>query len=504
MRWTLPILVAVIAELGGLALLLGLGRSLHEGQAPDAALAQVTVTPTAAPTQPPYPTVPFSPSPKPYVGNFTVNSTADTLDAAPGDGVCADAAGACTLRAAVMETNALPGPDTVAVPAGTYVLAIPSSPPKWVPEVGTIGALHIIDDLTLTGAGTAATVIDGDRRDGVLKVGYIYQGSRPKVDIRSLTIQHGLANLSGGGILNGGILTIRDLVIRDNQAGQMDGGGISNGGQLTVIDSAIISNGAQTGGGISNYGSMALINTTIAENTGVDQGGGVYSFGTASLINVTVQGNQSKEAGGIGGGTNITIKNTIVSGNGIIGNCVSPLASSGHNIVSDNSCTLTGPGDLNGVDPMLGPLADNGGPTQTHALLAGSPAINAGDNNGCPASDQRGVARPPEGTCDIGAYEYVPPATPAPTAKPAIVTASPTPSPTAAPTDSPTPAAKPSPSRTPKRSRTASPTALPSSDDGGGGAGLIIGLTLGGFALAAAGGGGGYYIWRRRRIGPAP
>ena len=102
------------------------------------------------------------------------------------------------------------------------------------------------------------------------------------------------------------------------------------------------------------------------------------------------------------------------------------MSSSGHNLDSDGSCGLSGPGDLPNTDALLGLLADNGGPTQTHALLAGSPAIDAGDNAACPATDQRGVARPQDGdgdgaaVCDIGAYELggVPPASPTPTPSP--------------------------------------------------------------------------------------
>jgi hypothetical protein len=244
---------------------------------------------------------------------------------------------------------------------------------------------------------------------------------------------------------------------------------------------------------------MQLTNVTISGNTAVYYGSAINSAGAASLTNVTIAANQDTPGrGGSLAGANISMKNSILQSSEPAVDCSVGITSLGHNLLA-GQCTLAGPGDQNGVDPMLGPLADNGGATLTHALLAGSPAINAGDNSGCPATDQRGVSRPQQGTCDIGAYEYVPPATPAPTPKPALTTASPTPSPTPAPTDSPTPTAKPSPSRTPKRSRTASPTALPSSDDGAGGACLIIGLTVGGLAVVAAGGGGGYYAWQRRR-----
>jgi predicted outer membrane repeat protein len=111
--------------------------------------------------------------------------------------------------------------------------------------------------------------------------------------------------------------------------------------------------------------------------------------------------------GGIYSGGNATLTNTIVSDNGV-DNCGGSVSSSGYNLTDDDSCGFTAPGDLVVADAMLGPLADNGGPTETHALLAGSPAIDAGSPD-CPppATDQRGVARPQGAACDIGAFELV-------------------------------------------------------------------------------------------------
>ena len=87
------------------------------------------------------------------------------------------------------------------------------------------------------------------------------------------------------------------------------------------------------------------------------------------------------------------------------------IQSDGHNLDSDGSCFLTATGDLPKHDPLLGPLAFNGGPTETKALLLGGPAIDAGAAHGCPQYDQRGVARPQGAGCDIGAYEFTPPTT---------------------------------------------------------------------------------------------
>jgi hypothetical protein len=106
----------------------------------------------------------------------------------------------------------------------------------------------------------------------------------------------------------------------------------------------------------------------------------------------------------------LTVENTILAGGCRAAAGDLPLTSRGHNLAGDTSCNLTGPGDITG-DLLLGPLQDNGGPTWTHALLACSPALDAGDNAACPATDQRGLSRPKDGNgdgtalCDIGAFE---------------------------------------------------------------------------------------------------
>jgi hypothetical protein len=97
--------------------------------------------------------------------------------------------------------------------------------------------------------------------------------------------------------------------------------------------------------------------------------------------------------------------NTLLASNSPV-NCSGWLTDAGHNLSSDTSCPFTGPGSMNGTDPMLGPLADNDGPTFTMALLPGSPAIDAGDTGAAPATDQRGRPRPVGAAADIGAYEY--------------------------------------------------------------------------------------------------
>jgi hypothetical protein len=197
-----------------------------------------------------------------------------------------------------------------------------------------------------------------------------------------------------------------------------------------------------------------------------------------TLINSTLSGNTACCAvgggsGAIDGGAAVVAQRTILAN---LVNCSMPVTSQGDNLSSDGSCFATNAtlNDRAGTDPLLGALANNGGATQTHALLPGSPAIDMVLHNPCPppATDQRGVQRPAGGWCDIGAVEAegAPPPTPTPTPSPTATTtpapsASPTPSPTASPSPTlsptPTPSPTPSPSPSPTPAPTPSPTPSP-------------------------------------------
>jgi hypothetical protein len=189
------------------------------------------------------------------------------------------------------------------------------------------------------------------------------------------------------------------------------GGGIYSEGELHLINSTFFSNAARGGDGWI----MSMIGSSAG---GSGLGGGVYqAAGSADLLNVTMVGNST--AGGNGapagaglGGAIYTADGTVGLGNSIVassvsgGNAFGPLLDGGHNLSSDNTCAFTNSGSLNDTDPKLGPLADNGGPTLTMALLAGSPAIDAGDDALAPAYDQRGVKRPQGAHADLGAFEF--------------------------------------------------------------------------------------------------
>jgi predicted outer membrane repeat protein len=207
-------------------------------------------------------------------------------------------------------------------------------------------------------------------------------------------------------------LTIRNGSVADN------GGGIKvdSSGSLSLSSSTISGNTATSvtddGGGIQAAGNSNLTNVTISGNSAGRRGGGFSCTAVCTLTNVTISANTATLNGngihqGGGGGTSITFLNTIVANNGADECDGAPpgLISNGNNLSSDASCEFTSAGDQENTDPLLGPLQDNTGPTFTHALPGGSPAIDAGTNIGCPATDQRGVARPIGSSCDVGAYE---------------------------------------------------------------------------------------------------
>jgi hypothetical protein len=607
---------------------------------------------------------------------FTVNSTDDGVDTSvPGDGVCATPAHTCTLRAAIMETNALPGADTIIRPAGRYELRFPGANE----DLGWKGDLDITDDLTITGAGEAVTIIDGNHIDRVFDV-----HSPAHVMFSGLTITNGEPAAvidhamdvrgDGGGLLNNGMISLTnvtfvrnragrgggwagafknlgtamlthvtflqnragngyceyggfdrtyrycvasvdpgsvgafwnvesalltDAIFRGNRAGDAtsdsdsdggDAGGMLNDGDATLTDVTFRANRAGGGvnggsvGGLENHGNVTLSNVAFSINRAGDgltstlyrdggwggRGGGMDNDGTARLTKVMFDRNRSGNgafggdgggmlnrgngaltdvsfvgnhlgfggidggAGGNGGGlyndyaaiatinnaafdsnragdghkvdggqgadggngggisdegvmtlTNVTITrnragntygsygyhqpgnggglftpeatltnvtlaytragrtthgsgyigtgnqldgesgvtvaNTIVFGSGAscgcsgaFGVCKGSISSQGHNLDSGTTCGFTATGDLSNTDPRIEPLKlevalpNHGGFTPTLALLPGSPAIDAGDSAACPATDQRGVARPQGAACDIGAYEFQP------------------------------------------------------------------------------------------------
>ena len=212
-----------------------------------------------------------------------------------------------------------------------------------------------------------------------------------------------------------GTVSISSTTVTNNK-----GTGIIAGtGTLTVDSSTITGNRGRLAGGLSFwFGNVTVRNSTISSNSCANNGdaGGIgqflFSGGSLDLFNSTVHGNMHDNAAAAGqlrvkSDSTVRVRNTILSGDGSNPNIVGTLTSLGHNLSSDASGNLNGPGDLTNANPLLGPLQNNGGPTLTHALLPGSPAIDAGDNADAPEFDQRGPGFPRivNGTIDIGAFE---------------------------------------------------------------------------------------------------
>lgn len=400
----------------------------------------------------------FGLSPVSADSNFVVNSTADMVDAYPGDGLCeTDVTGDCTLRAAIQEANAWEGADTISLPAGTYTLTQEGAGE----DNSSSGDLDISGPLTITGVGMGETVIDANGLDRAFEV------FSWNVAFSDLTIENGLAS-PGGAILVNGYAEITRLAFRDNRATSVEsngtggaiyigveasadisesvftnnfahfgGGAVANtyassfsitgstfdsnssafgggalypnGGSITIDSSTFINNSADTGGAIhSNSYSVEVNNSTFVGNSAVNHGAIDSRTGTITVNNSTFSGNSASGYGDSLGAQNefggyLQVKNSIISGPSLdnCGTVVGVVEDLGNNISwpIENNC----PGTQ--ADPMLDALADNGGPTKTMALQSGSPAIDAGNFETCTETDQRGVTRPQGERCDAGAYE---------------------------------------------------------------------------------------------------
>ena len=295
-----------------------------------------------------------------------------------------------------------------------------------VAVTGTIiltGPLTIDKSLTITGSGASALAVSGNNAAQV----FVVNGGAT-VTISGLTIENGAVTggVGGGGISNLGMLTVNDSAITGNTT-DMFGGGIKNFGTLTLTNSTVSGNSASCcfGGGIYNGGTLTLINSTVSGNSvQMFYGGGIYNTSMLSLTNDTFSSNTAGccHGGGIGNIGTLTVKNTILANSLASGNCYmgsgGVIESQGHNLSDDASCAAWFIStDQSGVPVGLDPagLKDNGGRTQTIALLPTSPAVDAvptSPTDYCTvttalATDQRGVARPSGSACDIGAFELV-------------------------------------------------------------------------------------------------
>jgi predicted outer membrane repeat protein len=310
----------------------------------------------------------------------------------------------CTLRDAL--AYALSGTDTVVFKSGVgLTITLGSKLPALTRNVtitgpganlltidgaNTVRAFEIASGVTVNLSGV--TIANGfDSQNG----GAIYLNANATLSVTNSVFANNTAQVHGGAIYNAGTLTLTNSTMSGNHATNADGGGINNSGTLTVTNSTLSGNSGYGGGGISNIGSATVTNSTVSGNRATfNGGGGIFNDrdGTASLTNTIVAGNTTTTIGP-------DLYGTITTG--------------GHNLFGTTSgaTITTGNGDLINSNPGLGPIGNNGGPTQTIPLLSGSPAIAAADPATCAATgpgkvasvDQRGFPRP--AACSIGAYE---------------------------------------------------------------------------------------------------
>ena len=389
---------------------------------------------------------------------ITVNSTFDVADSSDG---------LCTLREAITAANS----DTASGATAGECAAGSASESDTISLAGLTGTITlasalpaITTEMSIAGPGQSQLTISGNNSVRVFNLtlssglvsfsgltiasgranmdvgGGIYNQNGADVNVTECTISNNFAVL-GGGIANSsiGTFTVTNSTIRNNVAGTA--GGCYNGlGTLNIINSTLNNNLAGPGGGSGNGGAintgsntLNVINSTLTNNLAFNGGGAIFNLSSDAKINITqstISHNSATNGGGISStnGALVKILNTIITENGAPNgpDLFGAFVSLGHNFVN-SSAGSTGftPGTNNpngdlvgslfaGVFAVLGPLQNNGGPTQTRALLPGSPAIDAGDNcvvqaGGCLTTplttDQRGVSRQVNSTVDMGAFE---------------------------------------------------------------------------------------------------
>jgi CSLREA domain-containing protein len=324
---------------------------------------------------------------------YHVNSNADTTSPCTGSGTC-------TLRGAVDAANSSSSDDEIVLRAEHYGL----SSSLTITGTGP-------DKLTITGVSARSTIIDGKDMARVFNI-------NGPAELRLLTVTGGNGNAASGGglnVTNGATLT--DVAVTGNEATD-NGGGIRVTGSVRLVDSLVSGNNATAnGGGIAaeSSGAIFLTNSTVSGNTAGGTGGVVSAVGeTTSIVSSTISGNTG------GGGSNadgvhasssappVTVTNSIIAGNGsrdCAATAAGAFSSQGGNFAGP-TCIGAGSAPIGSTaNPLLGPLANNGGETDTRDLLTGSPAIDAATASGCPATDQRGLPRPIGKACDSGAFE---------------------------------------------------------------------------------------------------
>jgi CSLREA domain-containing protein len=345
---------------------------------------------------------------------YTVTSGGDS-----GDGTCA---ATCTLRDAVTAANANSGADTI-----TFASTVSGD----TVTLDIAGKDHIVitDNLTIQGPGANLLTVSGGNVASSHKGG-ILEFTAGSLTVSGITLADGNTSDRGGALSFDyyGQLALSGVAIQDSHAQSFGGGVYKDSGTLTVTRCTISGNsaGGSGGGFASNYATATIVDSTISGNSAGGFGGGFYVRAGLTINNSTINGNSASSGGGFfitkfdGVLTNSIVANNTASGgaefDGATQASVSSNITANYSLIKGSytvSGTFSGSNNVLGQDPNLGPLADNGGPTQTLALLPGSPAIDAGSNGTCASNDQRGVTRPVDGnlngtaTCDMGAFELI-------------------------------------------------------------------------------------------------
>ncbi|MGZ3805632.1 MAG: choice-of-anchor Q domain-containing protein [Pseudobdellovibrionaceae bacterium] len=361
---------------------------------------------------------------------FLVNDLGDADDANAGDGNCATSSGTCTLRAALSEVNqSNTSAINIVLPQGTVLLSTP---------------LTINKSVTLYGGCSTPTVLDGQGTTAL----FLVAQSNLQVSMRDLKFQNGNGSSTSSGAINGGfndglIFNGSHLTFFNNRSttgstgGAVSWGGASSqfncddcifdsnqssdqagalllSGQNNSINRSLFTNNSGVTGAISDNSSQGslIVNSTFFANRATLGSGAVWVNTAAAntyFVNATFVNNHTESgyAGALDGGGKIHLTNSILLNNtGGIGDCDRATVSHGGNLstASATHCELNQPTDLIGV-AILGPLQNNGGYSSTLALLPGSPGVDQGLGDTCPAVDQRGLPRPAKNACDVGAFE---------------------------------------------------------------------------------------------------
>ena len=356
----------------------------------------------------------------------------------------------CSLREAVIKANKHQGKDRIVLGAGTYVIELAET----IGDDNQGGDFDVIGEAVITGKGPLKTVVDGNEVSGVFAL-----LTFPPHTVKNMTIEDGNRNIGGGISTGPSKITIKNVVLKSNTATQGGGGLYTVSQDLTISRTTLSENDASGGGGMyvpagvvgpptgvirastfsgndAELGAglyldgfndgfaeedpdLEVVNSTFAENQATVSGGGIAAIlGSTILVdNSTIAYNGAdvdNSGGGSGGGmfqsssadfqiTDIILAANTVGGSGTGPSCAGSFLGGGLIAGGAAACTI---GGTFVADAMIGSLAGNGGPTETIALLAGSPAIDRPNPFDCPERDQRGRKRDPD--CDTGSFERKP------------------------------------------------------------------------------------------------